>query len=457
MEGGESNALLDFSGNSVGVTISGTPTWLATGGHDGNGAFEFNENGYLNAVNTFPTSSSYTKMAWVHLTAYASNNIISGSGNSGGHALWTRNNSNDTLSAGHNGDWDIVIDPDPLLLNTWYFVAVTFDYGTGEMILYRDGNPVDVATVGAGDLDVTDDAVYIGAFGGGYQMNGRIDDARVYSHVLSPEQIAAMYNGGSGNNNEIVSQETAAGEDWQCEVTAFSDSEMGATQPSNTLNIVDADDTDGDGIPDTIEDGSGTCLSSTDDDSDDDGILDGNEDLNRNGVWDEAEGETNFCDADTDDDLILDGTEIGLASPQGSDTDPAVFVADLDPATTTDPLDDDSDGDGELDGEEDANQNGRVDAGETDPLSGPGDPTINNLALSSTSGNNLPTDDLTCGYDLAGGATTAATAWYKDTAPQMVLYLPMEGGASNALLDFSGNSVGVATGGYSDMDCNRWT
>ena len=78
MEGGASNALLDVSGNSVGVAISGTPTWLATGGHDGNGAFEFNENGYLNAVNTFPTSSSYTKMAWVHLTAYASNNIISG-------------------------------------------------------------------------------------------------------------------------------------------------------------------------------------------------------------------------------------------------------------------------------------------------------------------------------------------------------------------------------------------
>ncbi len=307
-----------------------------------------------------------------------------------------------------------VIDPDPLLLNTWYFVAVTFDYGTGEMILYRDGNPVDVAIVGADDTMLLMMTVYIGAFGGGYQMNGRIDDARVYSHVLSPEQIAAMYNGGSGNNNEIVSQETAAGDDWQCEVTAFSDSEMGATQSSNTLNIVDANDTDGDGIPDTIEEGSGTCLSSTDDDSDDDGILDGNEDLNRNGVWDEADGETNFCDADTDDDLILDGTEIGLASPQGSDTDPAVFVADLDPATTTDPLDDDSDNDGELDGEEDANQNGRVDAGETDPMAG-AVPTVENLVLTSTSGSNLPTDALTCEYELSGGATTAATAWYKDS------------------------------------------
>ena len=44
-----------------------------------------------------------------------------------------------------------------------------------------------------------------------------------------------------------------------------------------------------------------------------------------------------------------------------------MFVPDADPTTTTDPLDEDSDNDGLLDGEEDANHNGRVDAGETNP------------------------------------------------------------------------------------------
>ena len=44
-----------------------------------------------------------------------------------------------------------------------------------------------------------------------------------------------------------------------------------------------------------------------------------------------------------------------------------VFVRDADPTTTTDPLDEDSDDDGLLDGEEDLNGNGRVDDGETDP------------------------------------------------------------------------------------------
>ena len=49
------------------------------------------------------------------------------------------------------------------------------------------------------------------------------------------------------------------------------------------------------------------------------------------------------------------------------DTDIGVFQSNLDPATTTDPLDDDSDNDGWLDGEEDQNYNGRVDVGEKDP------------------------------------------------------------------------------------------
>ena len=58
-----------------------------------------------------------------------------------------------------------------------------------------------------------------------------------------------------------------------------------------------------------------------DDDTDDDGLLDGNETL------------TDPLKADTDGDGVLDGTESGLPWPQGRDTDPAVFVADADPAS----------------------------------------------------------------------------------------------------------------------------
>jgi len=51
----------------------------------------------------------------------------------------------------------------------------------------------------------------------------------------------------------------------------------------------------------------------------------------------------------------------------GADTDTSVFQEDLDPATKTDPLKADTDGDRWQDDREDANHNGRVDPGERDP------------------------------------------------------------------------------------------
>ncbi len=123
-------------------------------------------------------------------------------------------------------------------------------------------------------------------------------------------------------------------------------------------------DSDGDGIPNCVE--YLWCTDPNDADTDDDGILDGDEDVNHNGVVDS--GETDPCEIDTDGDGIQDGTELGYTfNDIRPDTDTGIFQPDLDPTTTTDPLNPDTDGDGFLDGEEDTNHNGRVDPGELDP------------------------------------------------------------------------------------------
>jgi len=124
-------------------------------------------------------------------------------------------------------------------------------------------------------------------------------------------------------------------------------------------------DSDGDGILYVVETAS-ACLDANDADTDDDCIPDGVEDANRNGSLDPDE--TDPCDLDTDGDGIQDGTELGYTlSDANPDTDAGIFQPDWDPSTTTDPLDADTDNDGLKDGEEDANHNGRVDSGETDP------------------------------------------------------------------------------------------
>lgn len=146
------------------------------------------------------------------------------------------------------------------------------------------------------------------------------------------------------------------------------------------LNL-EQDDQDGDGVGDLCDpdiDGDGLDndterrldLPADDADSDDDGVLDGDEadyDVDTDG-----DGLINALDPDSDDDGIMDGTEAGVnTAGEDTDTDAGNFVPDEDPATTTDPTSADSDGGGYDDGVEDANQNGKLDVGETNPA----DPT----------------------------------------------------------------------------------
>ncbi|MDX9856310.1 MAG: LamG-like jellyroll fold domain-containing protein [candidate division Zixibacteria bacterium] len=237
-EGGPTFALEDYSGNQHDAIVSGNPVWVAGGGHDGNGAFEFDGSSFLNCGSIFPTLSSYTKTAWFYRTASREfTHILSGwdhnNASTGGHGL--RCSFDDRLGAGQNGDWRIVqSEAGAATLNTWHFAAVTFDYVSGMMTLYLDGVIVDTATVPLNMRDVTDAGVLVGATRGEYAWKGRIDDARVYNHVLSPEQIASMYAGGE---DIVVAAETHDGEHWQAKVTGFSSTEASVAYESATITV----------------------------------------------------------------------------------------------------------------------------------------------------------------------------------------------------------------------------
>ena len=147
------------------------------------------------------------------------------------------------------------------------------------------------------------------------------------------------------------------------------------TDPTDRRDDTAPSDRDGDGLPDAEELPLGT--DPDDADSDDDGIRDGRE---PNLVTDsDSDGLINPLDPDSDNDGLLDGTEVGLTSAGlSADTDLTAgnFLADADPTTQTNPLDRDTDGGGLRDGAEDANHNGRVDAGESDPRNRDDDVTV---------------------------------------------------------------------------------
>ena len=134
------------------------------------------------------------------------------------------------------------------------------------------------------------------------------------------------------------------------------------------------DDDDGDGISNPGEEALGS--DPKDADSDDDGVPDGSE-LAPNADSD-GDGAINALDPDSDDDGLFDGTELGF-SCEGDGIDLARKRCRPDGdkgATTTSPLDRDSDGGGASDGSEDFDLDGVVDDGETDPTAGHGDDDV---------------------------------------------------------------------------------
>ncbi|MDP2342535.1 MAG: hypothetical protein Q8O67_16380 [Deltaproteobacteria bacterium] len=146
----------------------------------------------------------------------------------------------------------------------------------------------------------------------------------------------------------------------------------------------DIRDTDGDGVTDDVEDLIGTDPRDTD--SDDDGVRDGDEpDFDEDS---DGDGLVNAADPDSDDDGLFDGTELGVTTPDtDTDVDRGTFVPDADPTRTTDPLDADSDDGGVIDGAEDIDRNGRVDAGETNPVVNQG---ADDAVLPDGDGDGLP-------------------------------------------------------------------
>ena len=128
---------------------------------------------------------------------------------------------------------------------------------------------------------------------------------------------------------------------------------VGDKDPMTTTLPVETD-SDWDGQKDGIEDRNGNGAvdpGETDPlspDTDGDGLRDGEEDTNHNGVVDAME--TDPLKRDSDADKIADGIEIKV--------------------TKTDPIKPSTDGDGCLDGDEDNNQNGKRDQGESDPFNG---------------------------------------------------------------------------------------
>ncbi len=136
----------------------------------------------------FIVQNSYTKEAWINLSAVDAgyHNIISGSQT----YFYVVNG---LLTAGQAGSFTDVQDPTPLVANTWYHVAVSYDNVSGAITLYKNGTAVAAGMA----ITYTETANYIGAIYTGTAsafFAGSIDEVRFWGIAQPAAFIAADAN-----------------------------------------------------------------------------------------------------------------------------------------------------------------------------------------------------------------------------------------------------------------------
>ncbi|MFH1275980.1 MAG: LamG-like jellyroll fold domain-containing protein, partial [Candidatus Woesearchaeota archaeon] len=260
------NNTYDYSGffnNGSEVSEPGyQPTWNATGGFDGRGAYEFDSDvgeaiDVNNRVQTL-LGNYYSVEAWIRPTGLS--NRVDGcasQADTGAIISYAHTSSrqprlfhleqvgssinfmigNDTSTT--SNDRINVTKSNVLTVNTWHHVVGVRN--NTNVTVYVDGEigssnktqyPVGTITVDNLKIGVIDTDTYGPVC---QPFNGTIDEVRIWNRSLTGEQILALYN---NRTDLIVSQETKVNENWTAEIVVNDGDADGQAKESNSISIL---------------------------------------------------------------------------------------------------------------------------------------------------------------------------------------------------------------------------
>ncbi|MEZ4156368.1 MAG: LamG domain-containing protein [Candidatus Paceibacterota bacterium] len=191
-EDGSGTTVTDQSGNGNTGTLTGTPDWV--NGHRGT-ALDFNGSSDYVDTPAQDFGGPVTIALWVYRGPYVTERMAFGQFGS----IDLRETS--TQLRFITPDLSDTLIGTNVSIGEWTHLAFTYDSGTGQKIIYKNGSVAGTETSITGEIDGGTSNFQIGARGDGNQhFNGKVDEFRIYDRALSATEVAALYNAGGSKN-----------------------------------------------------------------------------------------------------------------------------------------------------------------------------------------------------------------------------------------------------------------
>jgi hypothetical protein len=182
----------DAAGRHRNGTLTGGATWAA--GKTGN-AVSLNGSGQYVAIPDFGACNAFTLAAWVKantLTKDFSSIMHCDGWEAGDVHVHVR--SSGVVSWGLNGAGDQV-STGTIAAGAWHHVAIVYDAGSRTGRIYINGSLNNTLTFAGGPTVLLSGGMRLGSWSsGGRDLDGAIDDFRMYNFALTGAQVQQLYN-----------------------------------------------------------------------------------------------------------------------------------------------------------------------------------------------------------------------------------------------------------------------
>jgi parallel beta-helix repeat protein len=245
--GNESSWTKDYSGLGNDATVGGA-SWIASGGRDGWGAYDFGGSSYIEleestAFDSLMDSDAVTVSLWVNPDTISSSSTDEDTIMFSDQFIIRMESSDEleTYIADDSNNWcRLGTTTSPMATGQWQHIV--FRQNGTHLELFRNGLSLGTPAncVGIDDQLSYGHAITLGCREqSGYNecMDGKIDDVMVFDRSLSDAQIALL----SQNRTDVIhSDETSLADVWQACITPNDGTEDGAQNCSDTLTVVEA-------------------------------------------------------------------------------------------------------------------------------------------------------------------------------------------------------------------------